>query len=150
MTRRCTAYRSIMADSAKPAQMAHTTSTHPVFYALGANLAVAIAKLVGWGMTGSGAMLAEGLHSIADTGNQGLLLLGLHQGKKPPSVRHPLGQGRAIHFWSLTVDGLNSNGGSSRRTWARRPGIASPTSEPGECHSHQGNCIFGTQAECAA
>lgn len=92
-----------MADSGKPAQTAHTTSTHPVFYALGANLAVAIAKLVGWGMTGSGAMLAEGLHSIADTGNQGLLLLGLRQGKKPPSVRHPLGQGRAIYFWSFIV-----------------------------------------------
>ena len=48
-------------------------------------------------------MLAEGLHSIADTGNQGLLLLGLSQAKKPPSVRHPLGQGRVIYFWSFIV-----------------------------------------------
>lgn len=92
-----------MTDSDKAAQTAHSDSTRPVYYALGANLAVAIAKLVGWGLTGSGTMLAEGLHSMADTGNQGLLLLGLHQGKKPPSVRHPLGQGRAIYFWSFIV-----------------------------------------------
>lgn len=74
-----------------------------IYYALGANLAVATAKLAGWGLTGSGTMLAESLHSIADTGNQALLLLGLRQAGKPPSVRHPLGQGRAIYFWSFIV-----------------------------------------------
>ncbi|HQT29997.1 MAG TPA: cation diffusion facilitator family transporter [Thiobacillus sp.] len=88
---------------AKPVAAPHSSSSRPVYYALGANFAVAIAKMVGWGLTGSGTMLAEGLHSMADTGNQGLLLLGLRQGKKPPSVRHPLGQGRAIYFWSFIV-----------------------------------------------
>lgn len=92
-----------MTNSDKAAHSAHTSSTRPIYYALGANFVVAIAKLIGWGLTGSGAMLAEGLHSIADTGNQGLLLLGLRQGKEPPSVRHPLGQGRAIYFWSFIV-----------------------------------------------
>ncbi len=92
-----------MTNSDKAAHAAHTSSTRPIYYALGANFVVAIAKLIGWGLTGSGAMLAEGLHSIADTGNQGLLLLGLRQGKEPPSVRHPLGQGRAIYFWSFIV-----------------------------------------------
>ena len=82
---------------------AHSGRTRSIYFALGANLAVAIAKIVGWGLTGSGSMLAEGLHSIADTGNQGLLLLGLSQAKKPPSVRHPLGQGRVIYFWSFIV-----------------------------------------------
>ena len=82
---------------------AHTGRTRTIYFALGANLAVAIAKIVGWGLTGSGSMLAEGLHSIADTGNQGLLLLGLSQARNPPSVRHPLGQGRVIYFWSFIV-----------------------------------------------
>ncbi|HAN55657.1 MAG TPA: cation efflux family transporter [Betaproteobacteria bacterium] len=83
--------------------LAHSGRTRSIYFALGANLAVAIAKIVGWGLTGSGSMLAEGLHSIADTGNQGLLLLGLSQARKPPSVRHPLGQGRVIYFWSFIV-----------------------------------------------
>lgn len=80
-----------------------TGERRAIYYALGANLAVATAKLAGWGLTGSGTMLAESLHSIADTGNQALLLLGLRQAGKPPSVRHPLGQGRAIYFWSFIV-----------------------------------------------
>ena len=78
-------------------------NVRPVWYALAANLAVAAAKLVAWGLTGSGALLAESLHSIADTGNQGLLLFGLRQARQPPSVKHPLGQGRAIYFWSFIV-----------------------------------------------
>lgn len=82
---------------------AHSGRTRSIYFALGANLAVALAKIIGWSLTGSGSMLAEGLHSIADTGNQGLLLLGLSQARKPPSVRHPLGQGRAIYFWSFIV-----------------------------------------------
>lgn len=74
-----------------------------IYFALVANLAVAVAKMVGWGLTGSGTLLAEGLHSIADTGNQGLLLLGLRQAKTPPSAAYPLGHGRAIYFWSFVV-----------------------------------------------
>lgn len=78
-------------------------SQRSILYALGANLAIAAAKLAGALYTGSGALLAEGLHSLADTGNQGLLLLGLRQAQVPPSVEYPLGHGRAIYFWSFVV-----------------------------------------------
>jgi cation diffusion facilitator family transporter len=53
--------------------------------------------------TGSGAMMAEAVHSLADCGNQGLLLLGMRQAKRPPSPDYPLGWGRALYFWSFLV-----------------------------------------------
>ena len=74
-----------------------------VLYSLGANVAIAVAKLVGALFTGSGALLAEALHSVADSGNEGLLLLGRRQAKARPTVDHPLGQGRATYFWSFIV-----------------------------------------------
>src|SRR5881397_3881796 len=72
-------------------------------YALGANLAIAVCKGLGAMFTGSGALLAEAFHSLADTGNQCLLLLGRRQARAPASTRHPLGQGRATYFWSFIV-----------------------------------------------
>jgi len=54
-------------------------------------------------LTGSGAMLAESIHSYADCGNQGLLFLGLKQSKKKPNPEHPLGYGKEIYFWSFLV-----------------------------------------------
>jgi cation diffusion facilitator family transporter len=78
-------------------------SLKSIFYALGANLAIAIAKFVAAIVTGSGSMLAEAIHSIADCGNQGLLLFGIKQSKKPPSQAHPLGYGKNIYFWSFIV-----------------------------------------------
>jgi cation diffusion facilitator family transporter len=74
-----------------------------IFLALGANFAIFVAKLVAAVVTGSGAMLAEAVHSLADCGNQGLLLLGLRQAKRPPSDEYPLGWGRALYFWSFVV-----------------------------------------------
>lgn len=78
-------------------------TTRSIFYALGANVAIAAAKFAGAAYTGSGALLAEGLHSLADSGNEGLLLLGRKQAKARPSAHHPLGQGRAKYFWSFVV-----------------------------------------------
>jgi cation diffusion facilitator family transporter len=78
-------------------------STRAIFYALGANFAIAVAKGVAAFFTGSSAMLAETVHSLADCGNQGLLLLGLKQAKSPPSPEYPLGYGKAIYFWSFLV-----------------------------------------------
>ena len=78
-------------------------SLRSIFFALGANLAIAAAKLFGALFTGSSAMLAEAVHSFADCGNQGLLLLGLHRARRPPSAQHPLGFGKAIYFWSFIV-----------------------------------------------
>jgi cation diffusion facilitator family transporter len=81
----------------------HANSLKAIFLALGANFAIFVAKLVAAVLTGSGAMLAEAVHSLADCGNQGLLLLGLRQAKRPPSDEFPLGWGRALYFWSFVV-----------------------------------------------
>lgn len=81
----------------------HANSLKAIFLALGANFAIFIAKLVAALVTGSGAMLAEAVHSLADCGNQGLLLLGMRQAKRPPSDEYPLGWGRALYFWSFLV-----------------------------------------------
>src|SRR5205807_9873826 len=78
-------------------------TTRSIFYALGANLAITVVKFIGALCTGSGALLAESFHSLADTGNEGLLLLGRKQAKEPPSAHHPLGHGRATYVWSFVV-----------------------------------------------
>lgn len=78
-------------------------SLKSIIFALCANLAIAIAKGVAAVVTGSGAMLAEAVHSLADTGNQGLLLIGLRHAKRPPSPDFPLGYGKAIYTWSFLV-----------------------------------------------
>jgi cation diffusion facilitator family transporter len=82
---------------------AKADSLKTVLYALGANFAIGVAKLVAAITTGSSAMLAEAIHSFADCGNQALLLLGMKLAKKPPSPSYPLGHGRAIYFWSFIV-----------------------------------------------
>lgn len=78
-------------------------SVRTILYALGANLAIAAAKTVAAVFTGSSAMLAEAIHSFADAGNQGLLLWGMKQAKRPPSPDYPLGWGKAVFFWSFIV-----------------------------------------------
>jgi cation diffusion facilitator family transporter len=81
----------------------HANSLRAIFLALGANFSIFVAKLAAALITGSGAMLAEAVHSLADCGNQGLLLLGMRQSKRPPSDEYPLGWGRALYFWSFLV-----------------------------------------------
>ncbi|MFN0248903.1 MAG: cation diffusion facilitator family transporter [Kofleriaceae bacterium] len=81
--------------------------------ALIANFCIAVAKGIGAVLTGSGAMLAETLHSLSDCVNQGLLLLGLKQVKKPPDALHPLGYGRTLYFWSFMVAMLLFLGGGA-------------------------------------
>jgi len=78
-------------------------SVRTILYALGANLAIAAAKTAAAIATGSSAMLAEAIHSYADSGNQGLLLWGMRQAKRPPSSDYPLGWGKAVFFWSFIV-----------------------------------------------
>ncbi|MEJ2561942.1 MAG: cation diffusion facilitator family transporter [Anaerolineales bacterium] len=74
-----------------------------VYAAIGANTLVALSKFVVAAITHSSAMLSEGIHSLADSGNQGLLLLGIHLAKRPPDDVHPFGYGKEIYFWSLIV-----------------------------------------------
>ena len=78
-------------------------SVRTILYALGANLAIAAAKTAAAIFTGSSSMLAEAIHSYADSGNQGLLLWGMRQAKRPPSPDYPLGWGKAVFFWSFIV-----------------------------------------------
>jgi cation diffusion facilitator family transporter len=74
-----------------------------ILYAFVANLGIAIAKFVAAFYTGSTSMVAEGVHSTADTGNQLLLLLGLKRSKRAPDAEHPLGYGMSTYFWSFLV-----------------------------------------------
>ncbi|MBN2654599.1 MAG: cation diffusion facilitator family transporter [Nitrospirae bacterium] len=83
--------------------MSANGSVKAIFYALGANLGIAIAKSAAAWYTKSGAMLAEAIHSFADSANQLLLLLGLKRAKRPTTQDHPLGYGKAIYFWSFIV-----------------------------------------------
>ena len=82
---------------------ANANSLRAILLALGANFAIFLAKLFAALLTGSGAMLAEAVHSLADCGNQGLLLLGMRQATRPASDEYPLGWGRALYFWSFLV-----------------------------------------------
>jgi len=81
----------------------HANPIKAILLALGANFAIFVTKLFAALITGSGAMMAEAVHSLADCGNQGLLLLGIRQAKRPPSDEFPLGWGRALYFWSFLV-----------------------------------------------
>ena len=78
-------------------------SVRTIFFALGANFAIFVTKAIAAAVTGSGAMLAEAVHSLADCGNQGLLLLGMKRAKRAPSPDYPLGYGKEIYFWSFLV-----------------------------------------------
>jgi len=81
----------------------HEGSQKAVVAALFANAGIAVAKFFGAAITGSSAMLAEAIHSVADTTNQGMLLFGGRQAKKAPTPEHPFGYGRERYFWAFMV-----------------------------------------------
>jgi cation diffusion facilitator family transporter len=78
-------------------------SRKAIVAALLANFGITIAKLVGWLVTGAASMLAEAVHSFADTGNQALLLWGTAAAKRPATEDHPFGFARERYFWSFVV-----------------------------------------------
>src|SRR5262245_60905214 len=81
----------------------HGSSKTVVFVAFLGNLAIAVFKLIIAFVTKSSAMLAEAIHSFADTGNQVLLIIGMRLSQKEPTDLHPLGYGRESYFWSFMV-----------------------------------------------
>ena len=83
--------------------MSTASNTRVIVAALAANAGIAIAKFVGFLITGSSAMLAESVHSLADTSNQGLLLVGQREARKKADTLHPFGYGRSRYFYSFVV-----------------------------------------------
>ena len=79
------------------------SSARVVYAGVAGNALVAVTKFVAAAVTQSSAMLSEAVHSLADTGNQVLMLYGLNRSKRPPDAQYPLGHGRELYFWSFVV-----------------------------------------------
>lgn len=81
----------------------HDGGRRAVLWALAANSGIAIAKFIGYALTGAASMLAESIHSVADTGNQALLLYGGHSAQRAPTPEHSFGYGRERYFYAFVV-----------------------------------------------
>ena len=83
--------------------MTESGSRIAVVAAIIGNVVIAIIKFIAAAITGSSAMVSEGIHSIVDTGNGGLVLRGMNEAKKPADESHPFGHGKSLYFWTQIV-----------------------------------------------
>jgi cation diffusion facilitator family transporter len=107
--------------------MASGSSKTAVIAALVGNLAIAVTKFGAAFYTGSSAMLSEAVHSVVDTGNQGLLLLGMKRATQPPTEEHPFGYGKELYFWSFVVAIIIFGLGAGVSIYEGIHGILDPT-----------------------
>ncbi len=90
-------------NTSNPVEEPHGESTVAVIAAIAANIAIGVVKFIASFISGSPAMFSEGVHSIVDSGNGLLVLLGIHRAKKPANFTHPFGYGKELYFWMLLV-----------------------------------------------
>lgn len=117
--------------------MATGSGSKVIYAALAGNLGIAISKLAAAIFTGSSAMLSESIHSFVDTGNQGLMLLGIRRARRPADETHPFGYGMEVYFWTFVVAILIFGLGAGVSAYE---GIHK-LSSPGEISSYTANYI---------